>query len=108
MKLRFEPDLDHQQDAVAAVCDLFQGQEHHMVYRLNAVDAWGARRTAARIRGEHVDPSSPARALRPRPDYGPAIGPSSPGLAEPRSPWNRATVEMAPPTTTPNPPRPAR
>ena len=27
MKLRFEPDLDHQQDAIAAVCDLFQGQE---------------------------------------------------------------------------------
>ena len=27
MKLRFEPDLDYQQDAVAAVCDLFQGQE---------------------------------------------------------------------------------
>ena len=27
MKLRFEPDLDYQQDAIAAVCDLFQGQE---------------------------------------------------------------------------------
>ena len=27
MKLQFEPDLDYQQDAVAAVCDLFQGQE---------------------------------------------------------------------------------
>ena len=27
MKLRFEPDLDFQQDAIAAVCDLFQGQE---------------------------------------------------------------------------------
>ena len=27
MKFRFEPDLDHQQDAIAAVCDLFQGQE---------------------------------------------------------------------------------
>ncbi len=27
MKLQFEPDLDHQQDAIAAVCDLFQGQE---------------------------------------------------------------------------------
>ena len=27
MRLRFEPDLDFQQDAIAAVCDLFQGQE---------------------------------------------------------------------------------
>ena len=27
MKLRFEPDLDFQQDAVAAACDLFRGQE---------------------------------------------------------------------------------
>ena len=27
MRLRFEPDLDYQQDAIAAVCDLFQGQE---------------------------------------------------------------------------------
>ena len=27
MKLQFEPDLDYQQDAIAAVCDLFQGQE---------------------------------------------------------------------------------
>ena len=27
MRLRFEPDLDFQQDAVAAVCDLFRGQE---------------------------------------------------------------------------------
>ena len=27
MKLRFEPDLDYQQDAITAVCDLFQGQE---------------------------------------------------------------------------------
>ena len=27
MKLRFEPDLEYQQDAIAAVCDLFQGQE---------------------------------------------------------------------------------
>ena len=27
MRLRFEPDLDYQQDAIAAVCDLFHGQE---------------------------------------------------------------------------------
>ena len=27
MRLRFEPDLDYQQDAIAAVCDLFRGQE---------------------------------------------------------------------------------
>ena len=27
MKLQFEPDLDYQQDAIAAVCDLFRGQE---------------------------------------------------------------------------------
>ena len=27
MKLRFEPDLDYQQDAIAAVCGLFHGQE---------------------------------------------------------------------------------
>ena len=27
MKLQFEPDLDYQRDAIAAVCDLFQGQE---------------------------------------------------------------------------------
>ena len=27
MKLQFEPDLDYQLDAIAAVCDLFQGQE---------------------------------------------------------------------------------
>ena len=27
MKLQFEPDLDYQQDAIAAVRDLFQGQE---------------------------------------------------------------------------------
>ena len=27
MRLRFEPDLDFQQDAIAAVCDLFAGQE---------------------------------------------------------------------------------
>ena len=27
MKLQFEPDLDYQQDAIAAVCDLYQGQE---------------------------------------------------------------------------------
>ena len=27
MRLRFEPDLDFQQDAIAAVCDLFEGQE---------------------------------------------------------------------------------
>ena len=27
MKLQFEPDLDYQQDAIAAVCDLFKGQE---------------------------------------------------------------------------------
>ena len=27
MKLRFEPDLDYQQEAIAAVCDLFRGQE---------------------------------------------------------------------------------
>ena len=27
MKFQFEPDLDYQQDAIAAVCDLFQGQE---------------------------------------------------------------------------------
>ena len=27
MKLRFEPDLDYQQDAIVAVCDLFRGQE---------------------------------------------------------------------------------
>lgn len=27
MQLQFEPDLDYQQDAIAAVCDLFQGQE---------------------------------------------------------------------------------
>ena len=27
MKLRFEPDLDFQQDAIAAACDLFRGQE---------------------------------------------------------------------------------
>ena len=27
MKFQFEPDLDHQQDAIAAVCDLFHGQE---------------------------------------------------------------------------------
>ena len=27
MKFQFEPDLDYQQDAIAAVCDLFRGQE---------------------------------------------------------------------------------
>ena len=27
MRLRFEPDLDYQRDAIAAVCDLFHGQE---------------------------------------------------------------------------------
>ncbi len=27
MKLHFEPDLDYQRDAIAAVCDLFRGQE---------------------------------------------------------------------------------
>ena len=27
MKLRFEPDLDYQQGAIAAICDLFSGQE---------------------------------------------------------------------------------
>lgn len=27
MKLRFEPDLDFQRQAVDAVCDLFRGQE---------------------------------------------------------------------------------
>ena len=27
MKLQFEPDLDYQQDAISAVCDLFRGQE---------------------------------------------------------------------------------
>jgi type III restriction enzyme len=27
MKIHFEPDLDYQQDAIAAVCDLFRGQE---------------------------------------------------------------------------------
>ncbi len=27
MKFKFEPDIDYQQDAIAAVCDLFRGQE---------------------------------------------------------------------------------
>ena len=27
MKLHFEPDLDYQREAIAAVCDLFRGQE---------------------------------------------------------------------------------
>jgi restriction endonuclease len=27
MKIHFEPDLDYQQDAIEAVCDLFRGQE---------------------------------------------------------------------------------
>ena len=27
MRLQFEPNLDHQQDAISAVCDLFRGQE---------------------------------------------------------------------------------
>lgn len=27
MKIHFEPDLDYQQDAMEAVCDLFRGQE---------------------------------------------------------------------------------
>ena len=27
MKLHFEPDLDYQRDAIAAVCNLFRGQE---------------------------------------------------------------------------------
>ena len=30
MKFQFEPDLDYQQDAIAAICDLFRGQE---IYR---------------------------------------------------------------------------
>ena len=29
MKFQFEPDLDYQQDAIAAICDLFRGQEIH-------------------------------------------------------------------------------
>ncbi len=27
MKFHFEPNLDYQHDAIAAVCDLFRGQE---------------------------------------------------------------------------------
>ncbi len=63
MKLHFDPSLAYQTDAVNAVCDLFRGQEtalsdmsplctlrysathidkHHMVYRLDALDAYQA------------------------------------------------------------------
>ena len=99
MKLRFEPDLDHQQDAVAAVCGLFQGQETSRSEFTISGDF--ADRLPGFQEGEIgvgnrlglTDETAPA--LRPRPGHGPAICPSSLGLAAPRPPRNRATVETS-------------
>jgi len=33
MKLRFEPNLDYQLQAIEAVCDLFRGQERVVIRR---------------------------------------------------------------------------